>query len=314
MTIAQKVSLQERCWFRTGGAAEFFCAPQDEAELCEALGFARAQGLAVTVLGEGANVLISDDGIAGLVIRPALRYCRIEPGAQGEVFLTAGAGAALEEVIEYALRSHALGLEEFSGVPGTVGGSVFINAHYFEFLLSQFVHAGRVMSCADGTVARVGADWFRFGYDVSRLHERTHILVDATFRLRMGTPEEVAYARGRRAEILRHRARRYPASHTCGSFFQNFAPEEVALVLEGRPITAVAYYLDRLGIKGVLAVGDAVVSVRHANMIVNRGKATSTQIATLARRMQEMLRDTFGLVPRPECQLLGFQSWPLLTK
>lgn len=312
LTIEHHVPLHERCWFRTGGAAAYFCAPRSEDELREALAFARAKSLPVTVLGEGANVLISDAGIPGLVIRPALVDCTMRTASRGELLLTAGAGAALNDVIEFALQHHALGLEEFSGVPGTVGGSVYINAHYFEFLLSQFLVEARVMHCADGVISTVPAAWFAFGYDTSRLHNHQHILVDATFALRAGSAEETAYARGRRAEIIRHRMRRYPASHTCGSFFQNFVPHEVSLQLDGRPMTSVAYYLDRLGIKGTLAVGDAVVSAKHANMIVNRGTATSADIAALARRMQELVRDAFGLVPRPECQLLGFAENPLL--
>jgi len=312
VTITQQVSLRERCWFRTGGAAEYFCAPDHEDALSEALAFARSQRLAVTVLGEGANVLINDAGITGLVIRPSMAQCRVETGRNGTVLLTAGAGAALSDVIECALQHHALGLEEFSGVPGTVGGSVYINAHYFDVLLSQFLVKARVINCADGEIKDVPAEWFAFGYDVSRLHDHQHILIDATFALRAGSTEDAAYARGRRDEIIRHRMRRYPASHTCGSFFQNFNPHEVTLHVEGRPMTAVAYYLDRLGIKGTLAVGGAVVSTKHANMIVNRGTATSADIAALARRMQELLRDAFGLVPRPECQLLGFSECPLL--
>lgn len=312
LMFEQHVPLHDRCWFRTGGAAAYFCAPRTNNELREALAFARVNNMPVTVLGEGANVLISDAGIAGLVVRPMLTACSVRTGGNGEMLLTAGAGAALGDLIEFALQHHALGLEEFSGVPGTVGGSVYINAHYFEFLLSQFLVEARVMNCADGVISTVPAAWFQFGYDTSRLHDHQHILVDATFALRAGSAEETAFARGRRAEIIRHRMRRYPASHTCGSFFQNFAPHEVSLQVDGRPMTSVAYYLDRLGIKGTLAVGGAVVSAKHANMIVNRGTATSADIAALARRMQELVRDAFGLVPRPECQLLGFAEHPLL--
>jgi len=259
MTIADHSPLHERCWFRTGGAAQYFCAPRTERELGEALAFARARQLPVTLLGEGANVLISDEGIAGLVIRPAMVHCACRPDSAGGMLLTAGAGAALGDAIEYALQHGALGLEEFSGVPGSIGGAVYINAHYFEFLLSHFLVEARVMNVCDGAVASVPAAWFAFGYDTSRLHAREHVLVDATFALRAGSAEDAAFARGRRAEIIRHRMRRYPASHTCGSFFQNFTAAEVQLTIDGRPMTSVAYYLDRLGVKGVLREGDAVV-------------------------------------------------------
>ena len=73
-----------------------------------------------------------------------------------------------------------------------------------------------------------------------------------------------------------------------------------------------AYYLDKIGVKGQLQVGDAIVSYQHANMLVNKGHATSADIITLARAMQELVQQQFGVVPQPECQLIGFKEWPLL--
>ena len=93
---------------------------------------------------------------------------------------------------------------------------------------------------------------------------------------------------------------------TCGSFFRNFSPDEV--VHTEKKLIYVAYYLDKVGIKGELSVGDAIVSHQHANMIVNRGKATSTDIITLAQLMQKMVFDRFGIKPQPECQLVGFKE------
>jgi UDP-N-acetylenolpyruvoylglucosamine reductase len=137
-------------------------------------------------------------------------------------------------------------------------------------------------------------------------------LFDATFKLKKSDALGIAYARGRRVEIIRHRAARYPTKNTCGSFFRNFLPEEVTLESNGKKMIYVAYYLDKIGVKGTLSVGDAIVSHQHANMIVNKGNATSTDIINLTRTMQQMVFDQFKIVPQPECQLLGFQQYPLL--
>lgn len=142
--------------------------------------------------------------------------------------------------------------------------------------------------------------------------QRDYYLVSATFRLKKVTDLETAYAKGRRVEIIRHRNSRYPSVRTCGSFFRNFHDNEVTLMSNGKKMIYVAYYLDKIGIKGQLAVGDAVVSYQHANMIVNSGKATSTDIIELVRTMQKMVKDSYGITPQPECLLIGFKTYPLL--
>jgi UDP-N-acetylmuramate dehydrogenase len=112
--------------------------------------------------------------------------------------------------------------------------------------------------------------------------------------------------------MMRYRARRYPTSGTCGSFFRNFTQKEIS-GLEESAVPSVAYYLDRVGIKGSLAIGKARVSYQHANMIVNTGGATAREIADVARLMQEKVFTAFGIVPQPECLLIGFDDhYPLL--
>ena len=312
MTIRRNVSLAARTWFRVGGPARWYCEPRNAGDFREALAFARRNAADVFALGEGANVLVSDAGFDGLVLRPRNAAITCARSGRGHT-VTAGAGAAMQAVIDHCLGAGYAGLEVFSGIPGTVGGCVYINIHYFEHLLSQFLISARVIDRQSGAVSEVPADWFAFGYDTSRLQRGTHLLLDATLRVRRVSATEAAYATGRRDEIIRHRERRYPCSHTCGSFFQNFTAAEVGGQRRGGAITSVAYYLDALGIKGKLRAGGAVVSHQHANMLVNTGTATAADIARLARRMQELLRARFGLVPRPECQLVGFRKPPLLA-
>ena len=307
--IKQNIFLSDKNWFRTGGTSRFFTEPTNAEEFTWAIRWTYDQQLPLFVLGEGANILIGDAGFAGLVVRPALTtISHIETDQ-----VTAGAGVRMHDLIEWCLDHHLLGLEEFSGIPGTVGGSVYINLHYFQFLLSQFLVGATVIDAQTGTRQTVDADWFDFGYNHSKLHSRKFFLVDATFQLRSVDSTAIAHARGRRAEIIRHRAARYPASHTCGSFFRNFHDHEVTGEVNGKKMNYVAYYLDKIGVKGALSVGDAIVSYQHANMIVNRGNATTADIVNLARRMQELLFAEFGIVPQPECLLVGFDDYPLHT-
>jgi len=310
--IQENVPLHDKNWFQTGGAARYCAQPVNEIEFQHAVTFAQENNLPIFVLGQGANILISDAGFEGLVIRPQLQaITHVDEGEH--VLVTVGAGMTLHDLIEHCLENQWGGLEEFSGIPGTVGGSVYINLHYFEFLLEHFLVGGRVLNHTTGNVLDVPAGWFQFGYDQSKLMEKEHFLLSATFKLKKISREQAVFARGRRVEIIRHRAKRYPTHHTCGSFFRNFHEDEVTLESAGKKMIFVAYYLDKLGVKGALRSGAAIVSWQHANMIVNTGTATSKDIIDLVRKMQELTYQHFGVLPQPECQLIGFTKYPLYT-
>jgi UDP-N-acetylmuramate dehydrogenase len=310
--IQENIPLADKNWFGTGGHARYFAQPTNSEEFAIALEFARQQQLNIFILGSGANILISDDGFDGLVIRPALKNieCNID---DKKVLLTAGSGLEIGQLISWCLDNSISGLEEFSGIPGTVGGSVYINLHYFEFLLEQFLAHARVIHRATGIIETVKPKWFNFGYNQSTLQKEEYYLLDATFSLKKATDIETAYAKGRSREIIRHRDKRYPVKNTCGSFFRNFHENEVTLMSNGKKMIFVAYYLDKIGVKGQLQIGNAIVSYQHANMIVNKGNATSTDIIMLARTMQKMVQENFGIIPQAECRLIGFKEYPLLS-
>lgn len=309
--IQEYVPLANKNWFQTGGAARYYAAPSTSQEFCQALTFAHQQKIPITLLGHGANVLISDHGYAGLIIQPSLVSLH-HSQENDQVYVTAGAGVAIADLIEYCLDNGITGLEDFSGIPGTVGGSVYINLHYFTHLLSHFLVQATVIERATGTLLTVDNAWFNFGYNQSTLLSEQHYLVDATFCLKTADQLEIAYARGRRTEIIRHRMSRYPKSNTCGSFFRNFHEHEVTLVSNGKKMIFVAYYLDKIGVKGVLQKGNAIVSYHHANMIVTQPGACSDDVIQLAHAMQEKVLQEFGIVPQPECRFIGFEHYPLL--
>lgn len=310
--IQKSVPLADFVWFKTGGSAAWFAEPKTAAEFGAAIVWARSRSLDITVLGEGANVLIADEGIPGLTIRP--RISSLEIVRDGEhAFVRAGAGVSIGSLIQFCFEHNLLGLEEFSGIPGTVGGSVYINIHYFRFLLSDFLVSATVVDAQTGEVQVVDAAWFAFGYNTSTLHSRSHYLVDATLAVRPASALEVAFARGRSQEMIRHRAQRYPNARTCGSFFRNFHSHEVSFESNGQKMIFIAYYLDAIGVKGRLSVGGAAVSYKHANMLVTSEGATSADVVALAREMQKRVFDAYGIVPVSECQFLGFPRYPLLS-
>lgn len=312
--IKSNIELKNKNWFKTGGNAKFYCEPNNNFEFSQAVNFANKLNLSIFVLGEGANILISDDGFDGLVIRPQLLEIDIVEEDTNFAYIKAGSGIKFQNLIDWCLGNNFSGLEEFSGIPGTVGGAVYINIHYFEFLLDQFLVSAEVINKETGEILTVDKSWFNFGYDYSTLHKKSFYLFSATFKLKKKDSLYIAYAKGRRDEIIRHRLKRYPTSGTCGSFFRNFLLEEINFEILGQKIIFVGYYLDKIGVKGSLSVGDATVSYKHANMLVNKNNAKSIDIIKLAKQMQELVYKNYNIIPVPECQLIGFKDYPLLTR
>ncbi|MBU1008334.1 UDP-N-acetylmuramate dehydrogenase [Candidatus Dependentiae bacterium] len=311
MEIQKNVSLRDKNWFQTGGCAKHFCQPETQTDFNQALEHAKESSLSVTLLGEGANALINDDGVDGLVIKPTITSIS---QAQAENLVTVGAGTSIQACIDWCLNHNLTGLEEFSGIPGTIGGALYINVHYFKFFISQFLSLAQVINKHTGETKTVDRSWFQFDYDQSILQKKEWFLLYATFELTKANDIETAYALGRRDEIIRQRNSRYPTSHTCGSFFRNFHTHELASTTErtgSKKLPFAGYYLDKLGIKGELSHGGATVSHQHANMIVTKDNANSSDVIALARKMQELVFDNFGLILQAECQFLGFEAYPL---
>lgn len=310
--IQENVPLADKNTFRTGGCARFYTEPTCIDSFAQALHFAKAHNLEIFVLGGGANVLISDEGFSGLVIHPALKACDITDIDAHNALVKAGSGLSIDALIKYCFENNILGLEEFSGIPGNVGGAVYINLHYYEFLLEHFIVQATLIHKTTLEIITVDTNWFQFGYDQSKLQDKEYFILDATFKLKKAPdPLAIAHAQGRYQEIVRHRNRRYPFENTCGSFFRNFHPEEV-LATE-KQLIFIAYYLDQLGVKGTLSVGGAIVSHQHANMIVSNNNATSSDIVNLTKLMQQMVYDKYQIMPQPECQLVGFEVNPFLS-
>ncbi len=309
MKIRKNISLKDKNWFQTGGKAKFYCEPKTYDDFVNSLEFGQNNGLKVNILGKGANVLISDNGFDGLIIHPKINF--ISKYNRNNNLLTVGSGASIQDAIDWSLNKNLTGLEEFSGIPGTIGGAVYIDLHYFNFRLSDLLIKAEIIDKKTLEIKTVEKSWFDFGYNQSKLQEKKYYLLSATFNLKQVNNYKKYYSMGRRDEIIRQRSSRYPTSHTCGSFFRNFHDHELNST---NNLKFIAYYLDKIGIKGALSHGDAIVSYKHANMIVNRGNAKSSDIINLARKIQELVFEKFGLIPVAECQFIGFDTYPLITK
>jgi len=293
--VGRNVPLSRFTTFRVGGPADWLVETVSSHEIVALLKTARRAGIAVTILGGGSNVLVSDSGIRGLVIRPRHgEILRVD-----DLRVRADAAVTINGLVRWTIVHGAAGLEAWAGTPGTVGGAVFGNAHFGGRLIGDTIVEVQ-LATPDGDVRDVDRRAMDFGYDRSRLQTTGEVLLSATFSVSSGDP---AVLRACARESLAFRKRTQPLeAPSAGCIFQNPEPGRDS-VPEGIPWSAGAL-VDRAGLKDAL-IGGARVSATHGNFIVNEGTATASDIRRLIERCRRSVREKFGVELREEIQYLG---------
>lgn len=293
--VHEDVPLAPFTTFKVGGPADMLLETRASDEIVRALELARAHGVAVTMLGGGSNVLVSDAGVRGLLVRP-------RGGAIHELdehHVRADAAVTINGLVRWTILHGLGGLEAWAGTPGTVGGAIHGNAHFDGRLIGELITDARLVS-RDGVVVDVSAGALGFGYDRSRLQQTGEILLTATFGVARA---DGAVLRARAKESLAYRKRTQPLdTPSAGCVFQNPEPGRDELPV-GVPWSAGAL-VDRAGLKG-FAIGGARVSPAHGNFIVNEGGATAADIRALIERCRQDVRARFGVELREEIVYLG---------
>ena len=281
--------------FQVGGPADWFVEVQDETELRNVIAAARDAGVGITLLGGGSNVIVSDAGIRGIVVR--LRLANVsQPDA---TTVRAEAGVTMNGLVRWTIGRGLAGLEAWAGTPGTVGGAVYGNAHYGGRNIGDLIERVRIAS-PNGEVSTVPASEMEFAYDTSRLQRTQEILIAADFTVGPGVPDDL---RSVARASLAHRKLTQPlAQPSAGCLFQNPDPRRDELP-PGMPASAGAL-IDRAGLKGHRC-GGASISMVHANFVVNDGTATARDIRLLAETARHAVRDRFGVDLRNEVVFLG---------
>ena len=293
--VQSQVPLAPYTTFRVGGPADWLIEPRSSEEIIAALRLARDADVPVTLLGGGSNVLVSDRGIRGLVLRPRGG----EVTAVDASRIRADAAVTINGLVRWTINHGCAGLEAWAGTPGTVGGAIFGNAHFGGRLIGELVTEVRLAS-PDATIVDVPADVMAFAYDRSRLQASGEILLSAVFRVSAGV---AATLRATAKASLAYRKRTQPLdTPSAGCIFQN-PQRDVDSVPEGIPWSAGAL-VDRAGLKGA-AIGGARVSPTHGNFIVNDGTATAADIRRLIELCKQQVRERFGVDLREEIVYLG---------
>lgn len=272
--------------FKIGGPADFLVMPASIAEVAEVLNLAREYNVPVATMGNGSNILVLDKGIRGIALKfgKDMGYIRHEGTT-----VIAGAGSMLASVSRYAADQKLCGMEFAVGIPGSVGGAVFMNAGAYEGEMSRIVSAVACV-CANGKIRRFGRDQSEFSYRHSIFQDNGCTICEVELSLQEGNP---AVIRAKMAEYINRRQTKQPVEMpSAGSTFKR-PPGYYAGTL-----------IDQAGLKG-LTIGGAQVSTKHAGFIVNTGGATAQDVLDLIKEVQCRVRDEYGVDLQPEVRILG---------
>ena len=310
LNIRENVELASLTTFRIGGPARYFVEVRSEEDVRAALAWAQQNGVPFFVLAGGSNVLVSDSGFDGLVIKVAMDAVRIDAAAHR---VTAQAGAVLLDVIERAADAGLGGMEAMAGIPGTIGGAVRGNAGAFGTEMKDVVATVTALNTQTGEVRTFSNEACQFAYRQSffKAHAEWFIL-SATLAL---TPVEPAESRAQIAATIAEREKRHLQNvRAAGSFFMNpVAPPDVVAQFErdkgvesrGGRVPA-GWLIEQVEMKGK-QIGGALCSPQHPNYIVNAsGGATAEEVIMLGSMIKMRVRDRMGVQLREEVTMVGF--------
>jgi UDP-N-acetylmuramate dehydrogenase len=305
VSVSQGALLSRHTRFGIGGPADVLVQAASEEAFAEALRISRASGANYSVIGDGTNLIVSDQGFDGIVLRLTAQGIDRDGST-----VRAQAGAELQALVDYSIQHGLRGLETMTGIPGSVGAALYGNAGAYGHSIDERVRQVRFL---DGPAVRsFGPEECRFRYreSVFKAHKDWIIL---SVELAM-TPASTAELRQAADEIFKIRLAKYPASMKCaGSIFKNLIlaelPEAVRrqipqrVVREGKAPSA--YFLEQVGAKGMRS-GGIHVAEYHANLIYNAGDGTARELCQLIADLKSRVRKQFDLELEEEVQYVGF--------
>lgn len=271
---------------RIGGPARFYVRAGSISALSAVVALCTDQSIPWTVVGRGSNLLVADEGFDGVVISLGRDFRCIQVNEE-DYSIVAGGGALLSAVVQETFRRNWQGLEFAVGTPGTVGGALAMNAGTREVGMGSAVRSVTVMD-GRGHLEKLPGSSIQWGYRASSI---SGVVVECELQAAACDP---FYIRGKMEAALAKRQQTQPLGQmSCGSVFKNPEGASAAQMIEG------------CGLKGI-ARGDAQVSEKHANFIVNNGTATAADMAALMRDIQQKVREAYGIELAPEVRFLGF--------
>lgn len=290
IVAAENILLEEpmhkHTTFRVGGPAEVFVTVDNKEQLEKIIKYLNLVERPYFILGNGSNLLVGDKGYRGVIIRLGGEFTALK--TEGNL-LTAGASVLLSAAAREAMENGLTGMEFASGIPGSIGGGVKMNAGAYDGEMRQIVESVQVMY-KDGSILDLDNDTMEFGYRNSVIKNRPYVVLQVSLRLQPGNKEEIL---ARMNELAARRKEKQPLEFaSAGSTFKR--PE--------------GYFAGKLimdsGLRGA-RIGGAQISEKHCGFVINDGTAIAADIAELIQEVVETVRDKFGVTLEPEVIFLG---------
>ncbi len=282
----ENVELAKMCWFGVGGKAEVLFIPENLEDLVHFLRN-KPKTIPINVIGVGSNLLVRDGGLKGVVIRLGRGFNYTKHNS--DYIVTAGAAVLDLNLALYTKQSEIAGLEFFSGIPGTIGGALAMNAGAYENDTASVLVEAMAINLESGELKAFKTEELGYCYRGKAL-EDSWIFVEAKFRGHSGNKEEIAYKIN---EIQNQRASTQPIkTKTSGSTFKNPHPHKAWQLI------------DKAGCRG-FSIGGAQVSEMHCNFFVNKGDATSKDLESLIREVKSKVFATSGVMLEEEIKIIG---------
>lgn len=289
--LQRNVRLAPLTTYQIGGPADLFVEANTKEELVAAILGAHKEGLPFFVLGTGANILIGDKGVRGLVIHNRAKGFAFE----GDT-LVAESGAEIADLITAAADRGLSGIEHYAGIPSSVGGALRQNLHFLSPDRTTTLYIGDIVERAlvleNDEIQTVDHDYFAFGYDDSIINHQPVFVLEASFRLTPGDKKSIEAQIQANLAWRREKQPQLEEFPSCGSVFKK---------IEG---VGAGRLIDAAGLKGVRA-GGAMISPQHANFIVNTGGATADNVLELIHLVQEKVEETSGYRLETEIGFVG---------
>lgn len=297
--------------FKIGGPADYYFDAKTTDALVSAVTVGRSLNLPLFILGGGTNILIGDKGIRGLVIRNSARNIAMR-GAKGSlkkgtadelVFVEADSGVVMNQLVRFTVEEGLSGLEMQLGLPGSVGGAVYMNSKWTHPVgyVGDVVYQAKILT-AENEIKEVPKSYFQFAYDTSILQKTKDIVLSVVFALRRGIKEDL-WKIANESILYRHQTQPQGV-HSPGCTFRNISEAEALSVPTPNHTTSAGFLIDHAGCK-TMHVGDAYVSDIHANFIINKGAATATNVVQLVEKIRAKVRAQFGVTLKEEIVRIG---------
>ncbi|MDY4196382.1 MAG: UDP-N-acetylmuramate dehydrogenase [Peptoniphilaceae bacterium] len=287
--VTEAVRFSEITTFHLGGPCDLMVEPTTEKELIRAVRFLREEHIPFYVVGNGSNLLVRDGGLPGVVIRLGKRYSDVIIDGTG---IIAQAGALLNHVAKLSIRAGLTGMEDISGIPGTVGGGAIMNAGAYSGEMKQVVDYVRAID-TQGELRILRGEEMEMGYRTTRMMREKMVITEVHFTLQEGDPDTI-WARYR--EVTEKRTTKQPLEkYSAGSVFKRPAGHFAGKLIQDA------------GLRGY-SIGDAQVSEKHCGFIVNNGNATAKEVLGVISHVQKMVKERFGVDLEPEIRIIGVDT------